>query len=91
MKYVANVSASNTNVVTYTYALPVGGGDTCIVFDISAADSTAPFDKRGTASGTQFTGTSYTGASVTPAATNGLLISVNAVESNTVTAVSPET
>jgi len=91
MKYVANPSASNTNVVTYTYAISVSGGDTCIVFDISGADPSAPFDKRGTASGEQLSGTSYTGASVTPATNNGLVISVNAVESNTVTAVSPET
>ena len=78
--YDANPTVSSSRILQVTYALTINGGETIFLYDLK----NAAFDKRGTATGNQTVQGPFAAASVTPSTSNGLIISICAVESNTV-------
>lgn len=83
-----NVTSSTTQTFTFTSTGTQVSGSTLVMFDIVGA-AVAPYDIRATGSGNQTGAGSLTAGSISPTSSNGCVISVLGVSSNTVSGVSP--
>ena len=82
------VCSSNLQLQVSTTGSNTSGGSELVLYDISGA-AASPFDAQGTATGNQTSPGNVSTASVTPSTSNGLVIAMLTVESNTITGVSP--
>jgi len=82
------VCSSNLQLQVSTTGSNTSGGSELVLYDISGA-AASPFDAQGTATGNQTSSGNVSTASVTPSTSNGLVIAMLTVESNTITGVSP--
>jgi hypothetical protein len=80
--------SSNLQLQVSTTGSNTSGGSVLVLYDISGA-AASPFDAVGTATGSQNSAGNVATASVTPSTSNGLVIAMLTVESNTITGVSP--